>query len=135
MRHEKLHAILARSTFGSQTSEKRPVLGHFCKSRCRKSASVVARSKFSSQNVQSTSMSDQVGSGYVEKVYAAVARSTLPSQRNDGSQHFWDVQMLSCLAGAGDSVPTLQSITLHSTPLQQQLQLQLQQHYITLQHT
>ena len=67
MRDEQLPAVVARSTFGSQTSEKLPVLGHFWKSRCRKSASVVARSKFSSQHVQSTSMSDQVGSGYVEK--------------------------------------------------------------------
>ena len=38
MRDEKLHAVLARSTFGSQNVQNTPVSNHFWKLRCRKSA-------------------------------------------------------------------------------------------------
>ena len=38
MRDEKLHAVLARSTFPSQNVQTTPALDHFWKLRCRKSA-------------------------------------------------------------------------------------------------
>ena len=38
MRDEKLHAVVARSTFGSQNVQNTPVLNHSWKLRCRKSA-------------------------------------------------------------------------------------------------
>ena len=38
MRDEKLHAVLARSTFRSQNVQKTPAPDHFWKLRCRKSA-------------------------------------------------------------------------------------------------
>ena len=38
MRDEKLHAVVARSTFGSQNVESTPRSDHFWKLRCRKSA-------------------------------------------------------------------------------------------------
>ena len=38
MRDEKLHAVVARSTFASQNIQKNLVLEHFWKLRCRKSA-------------------------------------------------------------------------------------------------
>jgi len=38
MRDEKLHAVVARSTFPSQNVENTPGSDHFCKLRCRKSA-------------------------------------------------------------------------------------------------
>ena len=86
MRDEKLHAVVARSTFRSQNVQSTPLSDHFWKLRCRKSArrcgakhiskskctkhtssgpllaveiAVVARSTFRSQNVQNTSASDR----------------------------------------------------------------------------
>ena len=38
MRDEKLHAVVARSTFASQNVQSTPFLDHFWKFRCRKSA-------------------------------------------------------------------------------------------------
>ena len=38
MRDEKLHAVVARSTFQSQNVQTTPGSDHFCKLRCRKSA-------------------------------------------------------------------------------------------------
>ena len=50
MRDEKLHAVMARSTFGSQNVQKTPTSEHFCKLRCRKKVhAVVARGTFRSQ--------------------------------------------------------------------------------------
>ena len=37
MRDEKLHAVVARSTFGSQNVQNTPFSDHFWKLRCRKS--------------------------------------------------------------------------------------------------
>ena len=58
MRDEKVHAVVARSTFASQNVQNTPWSDHFWKLRCRKVHAVVARSTFPSQNVQSTSVSD-----------------------------------------------------------------------------
>ena len=38
MRDEKLHAVVARSTFASQNVQNTPLSEHFWKLRCRKSA-------------------------------------------------------------------------------------------------
>ena len=38
MRHEKLHAVVARSTFGSENVQNTSALDHFWKLRCPKSA-------------------------------------------------------------------------------------------------
>ena len=38
MRNEKLHAVVARSTFPSRNVQSTPTLDHFWKLRCRKSA-------------------------------------------------------------------------------------------------
>ena len=58
MRDEKLHAVVARSTFRSQNVQSTPFSDHFWKLRCRKVHAVVARSTFRSQNAQNTSASD-----------------------------------------------------------------------------
>ena len=55
---EKVHAIVARSTFPSQNVQNTSAPDHFWKLRCRKSARRVARSTFPSQNVQNTPFSD-----------------------------------------------------------------------------
>ena len=75
---EKVHAIVARSTFPSQNVQNIPAPDHFWKLRCRKSA--------------------QRGG----------ARSTFRSQKWKklrGSEHFWTLRCRFCVAGAGDSAP------------------------------
>ena len=55
MRDEKLHAVVARSTFPSQNVQNTSASDHFWKLRCRKSARRFgAKQIFSSQNVQNT---------------------------------------------------------------------------------
>ena len=58
MRDEKLHAVVAQSTFPSQNVQDTPGSDHFWNLRCRKSAPIVARSTFRSQNVKNTTCSD-----------------------------------------------------------------------------
>ena len=57
MRDEKVHAVVARSTFPSQKCQNTPFSDHFWKLRCRKSARL-ARSTFPSQKCQNTPCSD-----------------------------------------------------------------------------
>ena len=58
MRDEKLHAVVARSTFQSQNVKKKGVRTSFGGSDVKKVHAVVARSTFLSQNVQNTPLSD-----------------------------------------------------------------------------
>ena len=55
---EKVHAVVARSTFPSQNVQNTSAPDHFWKLRCRKSARRCARSTFPSQNVKNTRGSD-----------------------------------------------------------------------------
>ena len=55
---EKVHAVVARSTFGSQNVKNTRGSDHFWKFRSRKSARRLARSTFWSQNVKNTRGSD-----------------------------------------------------------------------------
>jgi len=58
MRDEKLDAVVARGTFGSQNVENTPGSDHFWELRCEKVHAVVARSTFPSQNAQNSSVSE-----------------------------------------------------------------------------
>ena len=77
---EKVHAVVARSTFRSQNVQNTPAPDHFWKLRCRKSArrcgaKHILKSKRTTLGVRTT-----FGSWDVEKVHAVVARSTFWSQ-------------------------------------------------------
>ena len=61
MRDEKLHAVVARSAFGSQHVQSTPFSDHFWKLRCRKMHAVVARSTFASEKVKNTALSEHFG--------------------------------------------------------------------------
>ena len=54
MRDEKLHAVVARSTFASQNVQKTSAPDHFGSCDVEKVHAVVARSTFRSQNVKNT---------------------------------------------------------------------------------
>ena len=77
---EKVHAVVARSTFRSQNVQNTPAPDHFWKLRCRKSArrcgaKHILKSKRTTLGVRTT-----FGSWDVEKIHAVVARSTFWSQ-------------------------------------------------------
>ena len=75
MRDEKLHAVVARSTFPSQNVQNTSCSGAFGSWDVEKVHAVVARSTLRSQNVQLWTTF-----GRCEKVHAVVARSTFRSQ-------------------------------------------------------
>ena len=103
---EKVHAVVARSTFPSQNVQNTPFSDHFWKLRCRKTApdhfwklrcrksarrcgaKLISKSKVcKTPHVRTT-----FGGSDVEKVHAIVVRSTFPSQNvqnTPGSDHFW----------------------------------------------
>ena len=93
MRDEKLHAIVARSTFPSQNVQNTAASEHFWKLRCRKSAcrcdaKHISKSKCTKHN-------RSFGSCDVEKVHAVVARSTFASEQvrsTSRSEHFWKLR-------------------------------------------
>ena len=77
---EKVHAVVARSTFPSQKCQKPTVSDHFWKLRCRKSARRCG-AKHVSKMYKTQGDRTTFGSWDVEKVHAVVARSTFPSQK------------------------------------------------------
>ena len=79
MRDEKLHAVVARSTFASQMHKPPGSRTAFGSCDVGKVHAVVARSTFRSENVQNTSVSDP----------------TFPSQNvqnTPGADHFWQLR-------------------------------------------
>ena len=93
---EKLHAVVARSTFPSQNVQNTPGPDHFWKLRCRKSARRCGReAHFQVKMYKTLQRRTTFGSWDVEKVHAVVARSTFPSQNvqnTSASDHFWKLR-------------------------------------------
>ena len=86
---EKVHAVVARSTFPSQNAQNTPWSDHFWKLRCRKSARRCGAKHISKSKVLKTDGQLTVSDHFwrfrcrksVEKVHAVVARSTFRSQK------------------------------------------------------
>ena len=88
---EKVHAVVARSTFRSENVQSTPLSDHFWKLRCRKSARRCV-AHFQVKMYKAPHVRATFGSCDVEKVYAVVVRSTFPSQNVQNtprSDHFW----------------------------------------------
>ena len=125
---EKVHAVVARSTFPSQNVQNTSAPDHFWKLRCRKSArrcgaKHISKSKCTKHHMHAVCAT--FGGSDVEKVHAVVARSTFRSrnvQNTTCSRHFW---RFGCRFAASLHDTTLRYITPHSTIL----------HYITLHYT
>ena len=96
MRDEKLHAVVARSTFPSQNVQNTSAPDHFWKLRCRKSARRCgAKAHFEVKMCKTPGVRTTFGSCDVEKVHAVVARSTFPSQNvqnTSASDRFWKLR-------------------------------------------
>ena len=160
---EKVHAVVARSTFPSQNVQNTPFSDHFWKFRCRKSvrrcgAKHISKSKCTKHttfgHVRTT-----FGSWDVEKVHAVVARSTFRSQNVQNtsvSDDFWEVEMwekctplwreahlevkmLKTLGVrttfGGSDVASLRFTTLHYTTLHSTTLRYTTLHYTTLHNT
>ena len=109
---EKVHAVVARSTFGSQNVQSTPCSDHFWKLWCRKSACRCG----------------------------AKAHFEVKSAKNWGYGALLDVQVSFCVAGAGDCAPCQKWVK--NVRVLQQFQLQplhrlhsATLHYITLHYT
>ena len=102
---EKVHAVVARSTFPSQNVQRTPASEHFWKLRCRKSARCCA---FGSQNVQNTRVGALLEVEMSKKctpLWREDAGSTFPSQNVKTTTcsmlgPVLKVQMCFCVAGA-----------------------------------
>ena len=125
MRDEKLHAVVARSTFPSQNVQNTPGADHFWQLRCPKSArrcgaKHISKSKCTKHIMVGPLLEVEMS----KKVHAVVARSTFRSQNvknTRGSDHFWRFRC----RFASLHYTTLHYTTLHYTTL----------HYITLHNT
>ena len=93
---EKVHAVVARSTFPSQNVQNTSASDHFWKLRCRKSARRCGgEAHFQVKMYKTPQLRTTFGSWDVEKVHAVVARSTFPSQKCKKlavSDHFWKLR-------------------------------------------
>ena len=78
---EKVHAVVARSTFPSQNVQNTSASDHFWKLRCRKSARRCGAKHIQVKMYKTPQRRTTFGSCDVEKVHAVVARSTFPSQK------------------------------------------------------
>ena len=93
MRDEKLHAVVARSTFSSQNVQKHTNFGPLLEVEMSKKCTPLWReAHFEVKMYKTPQLRTTFGSWDVEKVHAVVARSTFPSQNVQNtpfSDHFW----------------------------------------------
>ena len=93
MRDEKVHAVVARSTFGSQNAQNTPVLGPLLEVEMSKKCTPLWRkAHFQVKMYKTPQRRTTFGSCDVEKVHAVVARSTFRSQNVQNTaapDHFW----------------------------------------------
>ena len=98
---EKVHAVVARSTFRSQNAQNTPFSYHSWKLRCWKKCMPLWReAHFEVKTYNAHRVRTTFGSWDVEKVYAVVARSTFWSQNVQStprSEHLWKFR---CWEGA-----------------------------------
>ena len=95
-RDEKLHAVVARSTFRSQNVQKHTSFGPLLEVKMSKKCAPLWReAHFEVKKYKAHHCRTTFGSWDVEKVHAVVARSTFPSQNvqnTPASDHFWKLR-------------------------------------------
>ena len=108
MRDEKLHAVVARSTFRSQNVQSIPGPGHFWKLRCRKSARRCGAKHTSKAKCTRHTRSGPLLEVEMSKKYAPLWREAyfqVKMLKHHMLGQFLKVQMCFCVAGARDSAP------------------------------
>ena len=121
---EKVHAVVARSTFPSQNVQSTPCSDHFCKLRCRKSArrcgaEHISKSKCTKHYMFAPLLEVQMSKKCTP--FWREARFEVKMLKTQFSDHFW---RLRC------RFASLHYITLHYTPLHY-----APLHYTTLHNT
>ena len=97
-RDEKLHAVVARSTFPSQNVQNTPASDSFWKFRVpmsKKCTLLWREAHFEVKTLKALGVRSTFGSSDVKKAHAVVARSTFPSQNVQNtpwSEHFWKLR-------------------------------------------
>ena len=95
MRDEKLHAVVARSTFRSQNVQNTSASDNFWKLRCRKRARHCGAKHISKSKCTKHTRFGPLLEVEMSKKCAVVARSTFPSQNVQStpfSDHFWQLR-------------------------------------------
>ena len=120
---EKVHAVVARSTFRSQNAQSTPRSDHFWKLRCRKSARRCGANRISKSKCTKHHM-------FAPLLEVQMSKKCMPLRRG---AHF-EVKMLKTLGVrftfGGSDVPSLRFTTLHYTTLHY-----LPLHFTTLHYT
>ena len=117
IRDEKLHAVVARTTFPRQNVHNTSASDHFWKLRCRKCARCCG-AKHIFKSVKNWRSRTTFGSGDIEKVHAVVARSTCPSQNvqdTPTSVHFLKLRCRKCARRCGANHISKAKCTKHTT--------------------
>ena len=135
---EKVHAVVARSTFPTQNAQNTTCLRHFCKLRGRKSARRCGAKHISNSKCTKTPhVRATSGGSDFEKVHAVVARSRFRSQNvqnTRGSDHFWNFRCrFASLHYTTWHYTTPHYTTLHYTTLHNTTSTTAQLHSTTLQ--
>ena len=118
MRDEKVHAVVARSTFRSENVQNTPGPDHFWKLRCQKSARLWREAHFEVKMYKTHQCRITFGSWDVEKVHAVVARSTFRSQNVQStpvSYHFWKLRCQKSARGCGAKHISKSKCTKHTS--------------------
>ena len=93
---EKVHAVVARSTFPSQNVQNTSAPDHFLEVEMSKKCTPLWReAHFQVKMYKTPQLRTTFGSWDVEKVHAVVARSTFPSQNvqnTSAPDHFWKLR-------------------------------------------
>ena len=90
---EKVHAVVARSTFPSQNVQSTPGSDHFWEFRCRKSVRRCGAKHISKSKCTKHTRFGPLLGVQMSKVHAVVERSTFRSQNvknTTGSRYFWE---------------------------------------------
>ena len=86
---EKVHAVVAQSTFPSQNAQSTPCSDHFWKLRCRKSACCCGAKHISKSKCTRHTMLRPLLEVEMSKKCTVVAPSTFPSQNVQKTTAFW----------------------------------------------
>ena len=99
---QKLHAVVARSTFGSENGKNTAGSEHFWKLSCWKGAMLWHEAHFEAKMLKAHHARSTFGSWDAQKVHGIVARSTRRSQNVQNtplSEQFWNLRW--CWKNAG----------------------------------
>ena len=137
---EKVHDVVARSTFWSQNIQKNTILGPLLEVEMLKKRTPLWReAHFQVKMYETPHVRATFGSSDVEKVHAVVARSTFRSQNvqnTTGSDHFWRFRCWKSVRRCGAKHTSKSHyITVHYTPVHSTTLNYTTPHYITLNDT